>query len=215
MLKTFLKQWMPSSCKETVRQQIEIKPEWGEGLKHYLDTKLPKPDIKLGQIDAVAVDFETTGLNSEVDHILSIGMVPCTLEIVDAASSLEILVNHGQFIKPETALVNELTPEVLEGGVSLDDAMDTLFNAIAGKVVVAHGAWIEKSFIKSYLLKRYQQKDFPCYFLDTLNIEKKHSFREVRDIIAAISWMIFGLIMGCRNTCLTGPPVMLWPVLNY
>ena len=176
MLKRLMLKWNLISCEEQQRQKIAINPEWAEELKSYLKTPLPNLKARLCDLEMVAIDFETTGLNCNADHLLSIGMVPFTSSIIDVDRASEVFINHGQYVKAESAKVNELTPGMLESGISLDAAMEHFIKSIAGKVVVAHGAWIERSFIKTYLLETYQLTHFPCYFIDTLHIEKTWSF---------------------------------------
>ncbi|MGF1861326.1 exonuclease domain-containing protein [Photobacterium profundum] len=161
---------------EKVRQSITANPQWSKPVQQYLATPLPWANGTLADLNFVAIDFETTGLNCQQDKILSIGAVNLTIDMIELASSEEIYIRHGEFIKAESAQINEITPKQLHEGVDIDTAIDWLLEKIQGKVVLAHCANIEKLFIESYLKDRYQLNTFPCYFIDTLQLEKYRSY---------------------------------------
>jgi len=162
--------------RESLRQDIVLHSDWGPGLCHYLSTTLPKKMAHINEIEFIALDFEMTGLDPNKDKILSIGLVPFTLEGIELSQAQERLICHGMYVKPESAQVNQLTPKMLSFGVSIYDAMNELFFRLAGKVILAHNACIEQQFIESYLMKYCNLTSFPAYFIDTLNIEKCFSY---------------------------------------
>ncbi|MCP8690596.1 3'-5' exonuclease, partial [Marinobacterium sp. OS208] len=47
-----------------------------ERLRAFYSAGLPAADTPLNELEFVALDFETTGLNPDKDGILSIGLVP-------------------------------------------------------------------------------------------------------------------------------------------
>mgnify|MGYP000209275895 CR=1 FL=1 len=170
---------LPSSkglSQETVRRNLGSNSHWSAPLQAYLETPQPEPKHSLTGIEFISLDFEATGLDFNKDKVLSIGIVNVTLESVDLASSEEVFIKHGQFIKAETAQINEITPKQLIQGVDLDTAMNWLLTQIKGKVIVAHSASIERRFIERYLSQKYNLSAFPCYFVDTLKIEKQFSY---------------------------------------
>lgn len=46
------------------------------------------PDTPLAQVPLVAMDFETTGLNADRDDIVSIGLVPLSLQRIRLSGSV-------------------------------------------------------------------------------------------------------------------------------
>ncbi|KUI97484.1 exonuclease domain-containing protein [Vibrio sp. MEBiC08052] len=176
ILTDWLQHWKHPSDEETLRQRIQIDPHWSAALQAYLSHPFPHSDTPLNTLRFLALDFETTGLTPAHDQVLSIGMVDLTLEAIDIASHEELLINHGEFIKPETAQINELTPHALEQGISLVDGMNRLLERAQGKILLAHHCQIEKSFIATFLRHHYQLQSFPAYFVDTLKIEKRFSY---------------------------------------
>ncbi|MBV7299783.1 exonuclease domain-containing protein [Enterovibrio paralichthyis] len=176
MINRWFKRWKTPLSPEQKRKAIHVVDDWPTELKNYLQQPLVDNTATLKDLSFVALDFETTGVDAQVDKILSIGVVDLTLERIDIASSKEWYICHGQFIKPETAKINGLTPQDLAKGLPLDEGMSRLLERIAGKVVLAHGCCIEKAFIHAYFSSRFQLEDFPAYFVDTLHIEKLFSY---------------------------------------
>jgi DNA polymerase-3 subunit epsilon len=162
---------------EQQRQKLLPIVPWSSSLSRYLETPLPNPKHSIDKLDLIALDFETSGLDNKHDKILSIGTIALGASNIQVSSVREIIVNHAQFVQPSSAVVNELTPKHLQAGIPIDAAMDNLFNLIRGKVVVAHGAQIEKRFIDTYVYSRYQLSSLPCFYLDTIDIEKRFSFK--------------------------------------
>lgn len=153
---------------------------------HYIDT-VHAPDFlqqavgglapQIGEDAAdhsyICLDLETTGVNAETDKVLSIGWVEINNMHVELSSSRELFINSdAKNIKAETAVINHITPEMLEIGCSLDEAMQQFFVHAKGKVIVAHGCCIEQAFIDKYFQRAFSLSPVPLVWLDTLAIEK-------------------------------------------
>lgn len=161
---------------ETRRKAITPSEFFSDSVNRYLSTPLPDLNKPLEEHHFIALDFETTGLNFERDNILSLGCVRLTTESIDFSSSLEIYINNGHLINAQSAKINGITKQIADKGVELSHAFDHLLEEMRGKIVLAHNASIEKAFINNYAKQVYQLDDFPCYFLDTLALEKRFSF---------------------------------------
>ncbi|SHO58184.1 exonuclease domain-containing protein [Vibrio quintilis] len=150
--------------------------EWTPGLANYFNTPLPEPDALVLQQDMIALDFETSGIEAGKDQILSVGWVPMNMSQIDLDASKEIFIKHPEYVSADSATINQIVPEALRNGVDLDDAMSQLFDVLAGKIPVVHGACIEKQFIEAYLKQRFGIAHFPCFWIDTLRVEKSMTF---------------------------------------
>ncbi|APC89662.1 DNA polymerase III epsilon subunit [Vibrio parahaemolyticus] len=95
---------------ETLRQHIEDQCEWIGGWGTYLSTPLPSVMSPLQQLEYVAIDFETSGLDFKHDQILSIGLVPFNFQQIELSTVDELFISHGQYITAKSASVNQLTP---------------------------------------------------------------------------------------------------------
>ena len=143
-----------------------------EPVVNLLASELPAPDTSLLERDIISLDFETTGLNPDKDQILSIGYVEMQKGMLNLSSCEETFIKDSSGINAQSAIINQITPEMLKSGVGLDEAMDALFAKMAGKVVLVHGLTVEKSFLEHYLQQRFGIPLPPLLWLDTLLIEK-------------------------------------------
>ncbi|MGR5140123.1 exonuclease domain-containing protein [Photobacterium sp. DNB23_23_1] len=137
-----------------------------------LEGSLPTPDTSMLDLDILCLDFETTGLNPDKDQILSIGYVEMQKGMLNLSSCEETYIKDSSGINAQSAIINQITPEMLTTGLALDEAMETLFAKMAGKIVLVHGLTVEKSFIEHYLQNRFDMAMPPILWLDTLLIEK-------------------------------------------
>lgn len=163
-------------CQEKRRIATTIQPEWSRALTDYLQTPQPLLGEELDQQQFVALDFETTRLDPSHDQILSIGLVHFTTSEIDLASSAECYLSHGQFVKHESAQVNEITANQLKDGLPAIEALNWLLEQIKGKVVIAHCATIERDFLHALLDHAFGLNALPCHFIDTIELEKRHSY---------------------------------------
>lgn len=161
------------------RQRIKLsKQDWNcRSLSKYLNTPLPSCDQVLEDIGFISLDFETTGLDPIEDKVLSFGLVEMTIQQIDCSTLHETYVRNEQFVRPETAVVNEILPShIIDNGVTENVAFEQLLDKIAGKVIIAHNAKLEASFLRAHMHAQYQLNSLPCLFVDTLSIEKNHSY---------------------------------------
>ena len=133
-----------------------------------LGSELPAPETPLLERDIISLDFETTGLNPDKDQILSIGYVEMQNGMLNLSSCEETFIKDSSGINAQSAIINQITPEMLKTGVGLDEAMDALFAKMAGKIVLVHGLTVEKSFLEHYLQQRFGIPLPPLLWLDTL-----------------------------------------------
>ncbi|UYI50091.1 3'-5' exonuclease [Vibrio natriegens] len=146
-------------------------------LPQYLENLLRSPKMRLSQLasetEFVVLDLETSGLDSEEEVILSFGWVEVKYGHVDLSTSQHIYVHSNSKIKPETAVVNHITQQMLVDGVSIHEAMRSFFKVAEGKLIVAHGCLVETNFINQYLLRVFNIDSLPLFWIDTLCIEQR------------------------------------------
>lgn len=143
-----------------------------DNIKALLSAPLPTINDNLFHLDYISVDFETTGFYPENDRLLSVGYLPLSKQQLILSEAVETYIQSSEKIKPETAVINHIVPEMLENGSPLHEVMDKLFSAITGKVLIAHGCDIEKRFIDYYLAQHFKLPPLPLLWVDTLSIEK-------------------------------------------
>lgn len=131
----------------------------------------PLPNTPLSELKCVVLDFETSGLAPEQDDILSVGMVEIHYPVMSLSTAQHYYVESEQIIKAKTAVINHIVPETLLGGISRHELIECLVVSLSGKVVIAHGADIEKHFLR-HLLQLGDALPLPLIFLDTMRLER-------------------------------------------
>ncbi|HBV77080.1 MULTISPECIES: exonuclease domain-containing protein [Vibrio] len=172
MYKRLKNYFHPITQLEKKRKALSVPKECSQELRRLLRTPLPKPDKCLDELDFLVLDFETTGLNPTEDSLLSIGNIRIENNQIDMDTAAHCYLDDNQKIKAASAVVNHIMPQMLLEGEQLEEAMNRLFIKMTGKIVMAHGAVVERSFMQAYVRKRYGLNDLPIIWLDTLKIEK-------------------------------------------
>ena len=140
-------------------------------LRDYLSRPFPDPSQPHSTLRLLAVDLETTGLEPARDHILSIGFVPVDgLRIV--LSGARQLVVRSDAEVGQSAVIHGLTDDAVAAGVPLADALAALLAALAGRVLLAHHATIEREFL-SAACERVLGGPLPCLSVDTMALEQR------------------------------------------
>lgn len=116
-------------------------------LRDFLSTPFPKPSSDYRQVDCLAVDLETTGLDSKRDQILSVGYLVVRGNRIDLATARHRLVRATSAIPEESAVIHQITDDQAAQGESLEPVLADLLVALAGKAMIAHHATVERRFL--------------------------------------------------------------------
>lgn len=99
----------------------------------------------------LVLDFETTGMDPDVDEIVEIGWAEINdREITDAGF---MLANPGRDIPPEVIAIHHITPLMVEGYPSAEDVrMQVLSEAVdhQGMTLAAHNVAFDRKFARGY-----------------------------------------------------------------
>jgi DNA polymerase III subunit epsilon len=120
------------------------------------------------------VDFETTGLEQEIDQIIEIGAIKTDLTNEIARLNIMVKLNGGRVLSQEIIDLTGIQPEELENGMDEVPALDMLREFIRGDIVVAHHAPFDLGFFAS----RYGEQlwnDFACTRVMTMLAEPGES----------------------------------------
>jgi DNA polymerase-3 subunit epsilon len=93
------------------------------------------------------VDLETTGLDLRRDEVVAYGAVVVRSARVVVGSAVEGLVRPLTDPSPDAVRVHGLRPADLADAPGPDEAARRLADALAGRVLVAHAAWVEVAFL--------------------------------------------------------------------
>ena len=143
-----------------------------ERLKQFYSQSLPAPDTPLSEVMFLALDFETTGLNPSKDGIITIGLVPFTLNRIYLRQARHWTLRPRQKLEEESVVIHGITHNDIIDAPDLDEVLDEVLQAIAGHIPVVHYRRIERDFLNNALKVRLNEGiEFPV--LDTLEIESQ------------------------------------------
>ncbi|WED22841.1 3'-5' exonuclease [Vibrio sp. JC009] len=162
---------------ETTRKQCASK-SLPDLVYEHLSAPLPDKSTPLDKLSYLVVDFETTGFDPDNCDIISMGWIEVSQMQVDFASSEHIYVSNSENINHQTAVVNHIVPQMVDTGVTLEEAVNLLLQKAQGKVLVAHGKVIEKSFLDFYARKELDIPELPLLWIDTLRFEQWRSLEK-------------------------------------
>jgi DNA polymerase III subunit epsilon len=109
-----------------------------------------------------AVDLEMTGLDPRTDQIMAIGAVPIDEGRIQLGAGMYTLVRASKRSQVGAVLVHKLRLADVVDAPSLDDALDLLLSALAGRVPVFHTAAIEKAFLGRQFARRHVRLPAPA-----------------------------------------------------
>lgn len=148
-------------------------------LRNFLATPFPNPDQDYREVDYIALDLETSGLDSRSEHILSIGRVDLHAQRIRLGSARHTLLQNPARLQSGNVGIHRLTDDMLAGGRTLAAALDELLPELAGKVLLAHHAQIEISFLSAACRQVYMT-DWLMPVVDTQwlarrRLERRHA----------------------------------------
>lgn len=156
---------------ETKRKKLLKKVPSGP-LHDFLSVPFPSLDTPIDQLPILAVDFETTGLDANIDKLLSVGFVLLEQEQIKLNSSYHQIINTEAQLEESNVIIHQITDDQKEQGQPLRKVVEQLLKALAGKVMLVHFARIERQFLQQACLELYGlAPDFPM--IDTLVIAKR------------------------------------------
>lgn len=130
----------------------------------------PGPDTPLRELQLVAMDIETTGLDAQRHAIVSIGLIPFTLGRIRTDLAWYQLVRpHGDLL-PESVAFHHITHSDIRQAPRFAEILGPLLERLAGKVVVAHYRKIERTFLDT-AIRHATGENLLFPMLDTMQIE--------------------------------------------
>lgn len=148
----------------------------------------------------VIVDLETTGLSPQNSEIIEIGAIKVVdNKVVDA---MDVFVRPSRPLSPFTTRLTGITNEMVDEGLSINQALRVFEEFSGGMRLMAHNAKFDMGFLDTYMrknlgkgaptntldtlaLSRAIVKDVPNYKLGTLanyfNIDYSGAHRSLRD----------------------------------
>lgn len=148
------------SCRLPLQQQLLLQP-------------LPAPGARVADLEMIALDFETTGLNPQRDDIIAAGWVLVRSERILMASARELRIRHERADGVgQSAVIHGIVDSDLDHAESPDALIRQLLPELAGRPIIVHAAVIERGFLTA-LLRRMGGVPMPNPFIDTMALERR------------------------------------------
>ena len=166
--------WLAARSRSRSRVAGKLPPG---GLRRFLETAPPARSTPVSELPLLAVDVETTGLDPRNDRVLAVGFVPVDGDRIVLGGAGSVVVRStvdgdeadgvGQ-----SATVHGITDDDVAEGMQVEQVLDLLFNALAGRVLLAHYSRIEIDFLGALCRNRYGVRP-PMTAVDTLELQRR------------------------------------------
>ena len=113
----------------------------------YAEARAASAETPWREARYAVVDLEMTGLDSGRDEIISFAAVPIEDGRVVAGGVRTTFVRPERMPAAETIRIHGLRPSDLADAPVLEDALGIMLEALAGRILVAHAAWVERAFL--------------------------------------------------------------------
>ena len=143
-----------------------------ERLKAYYAAGMVGGETPLSCVPLMAMDVETTGLDPVKDGIVSIGLVPMSLERIRTSASRHWILKPRVPLGAESVTIHGITDSQVMAAPDLDQVLGEVLQAMAGHVLVVHCRDIERQFLNGALRPRIGEGIvFPV--IDTMELEAR------------------------------------------
>jgi len=141
-------------------------------LRKFYATRPVAGETPLAEVPFVALDLETTGLNAETHGIVSIGLVPFSLQRIHCARSFYRVLRPRRPLSESSVAIHGITHRELRRAPDLLEILPELLEALAGRIAVVHYRGIERPFLRRAVRQRLgADLEFPV--VDTMEIEAR------------------------------------------
>ena len=136
-------------------------------------------DTPLEQAPLLALDLETTGLDSRRDSIVSLGLVPFDLRRIRCREASYWVVKPAGELSSQSVTFHHITHSDIHSAPGLDAVLEHLLTAMAGKIMVVHYRPIERGFLDQAVRQLLGEGlQFPV--IDTMQLEARLHPRQRR-----------------------------------
>ncbi|MEJ2108172.1 MAG: exonuclease domain-containing protein [Acidiferrobacteraceae bacterium] len=141
-------------------------------LQNYLSTPFPDPGRDCREVEYLALDLETTGLEPQTDAIVSVGMVTMYGTRIDLATAEHRVVRVERPMSERSVVVHRLTDDRVAAGEPLHQALADVLTRLAGRVLLVHYAPVETEFLRRACAKVFHG-DFTARVVDTQQLARR------------------------------------------
>jgi DNA polymerase-3 subunit epsilon len=141
-------------------------------MKEFYRKSFPNKKEFISDIDIIALDFETTGLDINDSDIVSIGLVKISQLGINLESCTHQLINTKSELSESSVVIHQITDTESASGINIETAIPNLLEQLSGNVMLAHNAKVEIGFINKMCQKLYGT-EFMIPVIDTQYLAKR------------------------------------------
>ncbi len=131
----------------------------------------PEPKTPASALRLLAIDLETTGIDSASNQALSVGFVPVDGQDIVLGGARHLII-RGDTEVGQSAVVHHLTDDMIAGGTLGVDVLTEILAALKGRILLAHFATIEEQFL-SRACERHFGAPLVVPMIDTLELHRR------------------------------------------
>lgn len=132
----------------------------------------PSKTTPLADLELLAVDVETTGMDVRRDSLLSIGWVPVTRGVIELGGARHHIVRVDDLeTVGDSATVHHLTDDQVAAGEEPETVIGHFLTALQGRGMLAHFSVLEEDFIGK-ACQEYFGGGLVVPVVDTFDIER-------------------------------------------
>lgn len=151
-------------------------------LQHFYKRGTYHDETPINEVEFVALDFETTGLDASKNSIISIGLVHFNLQRIFCRQRKSWYIDPQDNLKEDSIVIHGITHSDLKSAPNLLRILEELLDELAGKVIVVHYRRIERDFLDSNLRALINEGIvFPM--IDTMQIEAEIQQSQSKGVI--------------------------------
>ena len=128
-------------------------------LRRPVPLPVPSPDTPWREAEFCVVDLETTGLDLRRDDVISYGVAIVRHARIPCGQVVYRQLRPTRPISVAAMTVHGLRSADLADAPLIDDVIDEVIELLAGRMPVAHAAWVERAFLDRALRPRRRRLD--------------------------------------------------------
>ncbi|HIE55666.1 MAG TPA: hypothetical protein EYP90_10875 [Chromatiaceae bacterium] len=160
-------------------------------LRNYLEAPFPDKRQPITETPLLAMDFETTGLDPQQDHLLSVGYVQIQRGRVALRTARHRIIRSKRAMQGQNVAIHRITDDLVAAGAPLEEIIAELLQQLRGRVLLAHHARVEVTFLQQACKTLYGMAPV-MPVIDTMQLAQR-GFKQRHQPIESGSLRLFNL----------------------